>query len=79
MVDEGHIVGNHTYHHPDMSSIADTASFENELKLVSDSYKELIGNDMPKFYRPPQGKYNVTNLAMAKELGFKTFFESCIC
>ena len=76
MVDEGHIVGNHTYHHPDMSSIADTASFENELKLVSDSYKELIGNDMPKFYRPPQGKYNVTNLAMAKELGFKTFFWS---
>lgn len=74
MVDEGHIVGNHTYHHPDMSSIADTASFENELKLVSDSYKELIGNDMPKFYRPPQGKYNVTNLAMAKNWDLKHFF-----
>lgn len=76
MVDEGHIVGNHTYHHPDMSSIADKASFENELKLVSDSYKELIGNDMPNFYRPPQGKYNVANLTMAKELGYKTFFWS---
>ena len=32
MVEEGHIVGNHTYHHPDMSKISDKASFEKELK-----------------------------------------------
>ena len=32
MVAEGHTVGNHTWHHPDMSAIADRASFEQELQ-----------------------------------------------
>ena len=27
MADEGHIVGNHTYHHPDMSKISDKTKF----------------------------------------------------
>ena len=76
MVAEGHTVGNHTYHHPDMSSISDITSFEKELQEVSDKFKELTGNDMPKYYRPPQGKYNKNNLSMAKELGYKTFFWS---
>lgn len=76
MVSEGHTVGNHTYHHPDMSSISDISSFENELKGVADKFKELTGTDMPMYYRPPQGKYNKNNLSMAKELGYKTFFWS---
>ncbi len=76
MVAEGHIVGNHTYHHPDMSAISDMDSFSNELNMTADAYKELTGDDMPHFYRPPQGKYNVTNLRLANELGYKTFFWS---
>ena len=32
-------------------------------------YKEITGQEMPKYYRPPQGKYSQGNLAMAKELG----------
>ena len=31
---------------------------------------------MTKFYRAPQGKYSETNLQMAKDLGYKTFFWS---
>ena len=31
---------------------------------------------MVKFYRPPQGKYSESNLKMAQELGYKTFFWS---
>ena len=31
---------------------------------------------MIKFYRPPQGKYSENNLAIAKKLGYKTFFWS---
>ena len=31
---------------------------------------------MSKFYRPPQGIYSTENLAMAKELGYHTFFWS---
>lgn len=76
MVAEGHIVGNHTYHHPDMSKISSKESFEKELSQLETLYQETIGQPMTKFYRPPQGKYSETNLKMAKDLGYKTFFWS---
>ena len=76
MVNDGHTVGNHTYHHPDMSKISDQASFQKEMDTVADLYKEIIGEDMPLYYRPPQGKYSQQNLQMAKDMGYKTFFWS---
>ena len=76
MVTEGHTVGNHTYHHPDMSAISDKESFQKELDAVSSLFQEVTGQEMTKYYRPPQGKYSTENLAMAKELGYKTFFWS---
>lgn len=76
MVADGHTVGNHTYHHPDMSSISDLASFKKEVDDVANAFKELTGTDMAMYYRPPQGKYSTKNLEMAKELGYSTFFWS---
>ncbi len=73
MVEEGHTVGNHTYHHPDMSKIADEESFRRELTLLEDAYRELTGQEMTKFYRPPQGKYSEQNLKMANDMGYHTF------
>lgn len=74
--EEGHLIGNHTYHHPDMSQIATKESFHKELKDVETEYKNVVGEEMTKFYRPPQGKYNESNLQMAKDLGYHTFFWS---
>ncbi len=76
MVDEGHIVGNHTYHHCDMSQIADRATFERELTSLESLYKEVTGQEMAKFYRPPQGIYSEENLKMASEMGYRTVFWS---
>lgn len=76
MVDEGHIVGNHTFHHPDMSKIGDMASFKKEIEDLEELYRTTTGQEMVKFYRPPQGKYSQQNLKMAQELGYKTFFWS---
>ena len=76
MVAEGHTVGNHTYHHPDMSSISDINSFKKEVDDVAKAFKEVTGTDMAMYYRPPQGKYSAKNLEMAKELGYSTFFWS---
>ena len=76
MVEEGHIVANHTYNHPNMSAIADKESFAKELQDVEQLYKEITGEEMCKFYRPPQGKYSLENLTMAKEMGYHTFFWS---
>ncbi len=76
MVADGHVVGNHTYHHPDMSAIATKEAFTAELAATEEKYKEITGQDMPKFYRPPQGKYSEQNLRFANELGYTTVFWS---
>lgn len=76
MVDEGHVVGNHTMHHPDMSKIADQTAFEQELNGLADKFKELTGQELPKFYRPPQGKFSEENLKQAQALGYTTVFWS---
>jgi len=76
MTEEGHIVGNHTMHHPDMSAISDESAFKKELEEVETLYKSVTGKKMKKFYRPPQGKFSAANLEMAKKLGYRTVFWS---
>ena len=76
MVDEGHIVGNHTYSHPDMSKISDLESFRKEIESLEECYRQATGQEMQKFYRPPQGKYSEQNLKNAQELGYQTVFWS---
>ncbi len=76
MVEDGHSVGNHTYHHPDMSKISDKSSFQKEMDDVKELFKEITGTEMAMYYRPPQGKYSTSNLEMAKEAGYATFFWS---
>ena len=72
MVSDGHIVGNHTMHHPDMSKIENQAAFEKELLDLESLFTEITGNSMPKYYRPPQGNYSESNLKMAQQLGYRT-------
>lgn len=76
MVAEGHTVGNHTMHHYDMSRLSDKAAFSKELTDLETLYKETVGQELPKYYRPPQGIYSEENLKMAQELGYQTVFWS---
>ena len=76
MVEEGHIVGNHTMHHYDMSKLTTQEAFSKELQDLEDLYRKTTGQEMRKFYRPPQGIYSEENLKMAKELGYQTVFWS---
>lgn len=76
MVDEGHIVGNHTMNHPDMSAITDKEAFQKELTGLEELFTQITGKELPKFYRPPQGIYSEENLKMAQEMGYKTVFWS---
>jgi len=76
MVQEGHIVGNHTFHHPDMSAIWDQSKFQQELEELEQLYQETTGQTLPRFYRPPQGKYSEENLRQAQALGYRTVFWS---
>ena len=76
MVDNGHIVGNHTMNHPDMSAITDKEAFQKELTDLEDLFRQITGKELPKYYRPPQGIYSEENLKMAQELGYQTVFWS---
>lgn len=76
MIDEGHTVGNHTWHHPNMSGIETMEELKKELTDVEDAFRQTTRQEMTKYYRPPQGIYSESNLEMAKELGYQTFFWS---
>lgn len=76
MVDEGHLVCNHSNHHPSMASITDQAKFNKELSDVEEAFEELTGKKMPKYFRPPMGKYSELSLKYTKDYGYKTIFWS---
>lgn len=76
MVDEGHIVGDHTMTHPDMAGITDSKAFRKEIDGLASLYQETTGQPMQKFYRPPQGRYSESNLKLANEMGYRTIFWS---
>lgn len=76
MVNEGHTVGNHTMTHPNMSAISNKEAFCKELSDLENLYKSVTGQEMKKFYRPPQGKFSTENLQMAQEMGYTTLFWS---
>ena len=76
MIEEGHTVGNHTMHHPDMSKIEDFDAFSKELSDLEALYEEITGEEMAHYYRPPQGVYSQSNLEQAQKLGYKTVFWS---
>ena len=58
MGDEGHLVGNHTNNHPNMSKVG-KARFTSELTAVSSQYRQLTGRSIAPFYRPPEASYTI--------------------
>ncbi|MBO6053879.1 MAG: polysaccharide deacetylase family protein [Clostridia bacterium] len=71
MRDEGHLVCNHTAKHPDMTKKTQEA-FESELRAMEDAYRELTGEEIAKYYRPPEGKFSRENLDWARGMGYET-------
>ncbi|MEG1411322.1 MAG: delta-lactam-biosynthetic de-N-acetylase [Terrisporobacter sp.] len=76
MEKEGHLVCNHSKSHLSMASITDEEKFKNEIESVSASYKEVTGHEMPKFFRPPMGKFSEQSLKNTMDLGYKSIFWS---
>ena len=76
MTDEGHMVCNHTSKHKDMSRVTDISEFNKELSSLESLYKNTVGKEMAKYFRPPEGRFSESTLRFAKELGYKTIFWS---
>lgn len=77
MADEGHLVCNHSTSHPSMASVAkDPNKFQKEFDVTEKAYEDATGKKMPKFFRPPMGKYSELSLYYTQKLGYKTIFWS---
>lgn len=75
MVDEGHVVGNHSSKHKSCPDLTDE-ELKNELEETSNYFKEVTGQDMPKVFRPPMGEYSERTLAVTQSAGYKSIFWS---
>ena len=75
MVNEGHIVCNHTVNHKNLTN-ASKEKFNEEVLGLEEKYKELTGKEISKFFRPPEGTFSEQMLKNAQELGYKTVFWS---
>lgn len=77
MVNEGHLVGNHTARHPSMpSKTGDINGFNLEFTDTENAFREVTGVDMPKFFRPPMGEFSEKSLYLTQRLGYKSVFWS---
>lgn len=75
MKEEGHLVGNHTCTHPDLSGKS-PEQIKNELEGCEKAMKEATGYTMDPFLRPPMGSFSARSLKVAQDLGYKTIFWS---
>lgn len=74
MVEEGHIVGNHTVHHPSLPEKSDS-DLEEEILGLDRVFHEKFGAHM-KYLRPPKGEYSERTLALTQKLGYCNLFWS---
>ncbi|MDN3017642.1 delta-lactam-biosynthetic de-N-acetylase [Paenibacillus sp. BSR1-1] len=75
MVKEGHIIGNHSYYHPDFTAVSDER-IRRELQKVKEKTKEITGQKEMKYLRPPRGVFSERTMQIAKEEGFTHVFWS---
>lgn len=74
MVEEGHIVGNHTVHHPSLPSCSDR-QIEEEVLGLSKAFYEKFKKEMI-YLRPPKGEYSERTLEITSRLGYCNVFWS---
>jgi peptidoglycan/xylan/chitin deacetylase (PgdA/CDA1 family) len=71
VVRAGHEVGNHSYDHPHMTTLSDTAMREQILRTER-IIQPIAGSLYRKYFRPPFGEYNQRLLNVAASLGYST-------
>lgn len=70
MIDEGHIVGNHSVTHRSMPELTEEEC-ENEIKGLHEYIKEKFNYEMTMF-RPPMGEFSEFSLAVTQKCGYET-------
>lgn len=75
MIDEGHIIGNHTYSHKDFTKSTEQEILEDIKKLENAFYQEFK-TPMSKYVRPPRGEYNEMSQKVLNSNGYVSVFWS---
>nr|WP_240472912.1 delta-lactam-biosynthetic de-N-acetylase [Paenibacillus sanguinis] len=72
---EGHLIGNHSWSHPDMTTISDEQIRE-ELDKVKSAAAKVTGQTEMLYLRPPRGIFSDRTLRVTRELGYINVFWS---
>lgn len=75
MTTEGHLIGNHSWSHPDMTTISNQKVKE-ELTKVKEAVTQVTGQQDMRYLRPPRGIFSDRTLAVTKEMGYTNVFWS---
>jgi peptidoglycan-N-acetylmuramic acid deacetylase len=75
MVQEGHLVGNHSWHHPDLTAVSDKRLKE-ELERVKEEFQRLTGEQDMMYLRAPRGIFSERTLALSQQSGYSNVFWS---
>lgn len=79
LVNNGHLISNHTWHHYDMPTLAnatDIDKFVLELTETEKTYMQVTGQEMKKIFRFPKGGMSLRSLKIVQDLGYSSFFWS---
>lgn len=74
MIDEGHIVGNHTYRHYTMDEQSEEVQRE-EITYLHDYIEDNFNYTM-SYFRFPKGEFSEQSLAVVNDMGYKSIFWS---
>lgn len=79
LVSKGHVIGNHTWHHYDMPTLAnaqDIDKFVLEITETEKTYMQVTGQPMKKVFRFPKGGMSERALKITQDLGYTNYFWS---
>ncbi|CAM4003848.1 delta-lactam-biosynthetic de-N-acetylase [Cohnella lubricantis] len=75
MAAEGHLIGNHSWSHPDLTQ-EPPARVKEELEKVSREVARITGQGAMQFVRPPRGIFSDRLLGVCRGLGYTNVFWS---
>ncbi|MDE7095599.1 MAG: polysaccharide deacetylase family protein, partial [Anaeroplasmataceae bacterium] len=75
MIEDGHIIGNHTYSHKDFTKSSNEEILK-DIRKLENAFQEKTGHQMSKYVRPPRGEFDERSLKLLKDNGYASVFWS---
>ncbi|MDE7264103.1 MAG: polysaccharide deacetylase family protein [Anaeroplasmataceae bacterium] len=75
MLEDGHIIGNHTFSHKDFTK-SSNEEIMSDIHKLEVAFEEKMGVKMSKYVRPPRGEFDERSLKLLKDNGYASVFWS---